>query len=344
MMKAVVKTQRGEGHVDYIDFPEPEPWPGSVKIQVKATGICGTDLHIFRDEFPYFPPVVLGHEFSGQIVALGQGVKNFQVGENVVSELPVAPCGNCRFCKTGYQNLCSNRKGLGWSANGSFAKYVIAEEQMLHLVPEGLDYDEAALCEPMAVAAYGVIELTGVQAGDVVYVSGPGPIGLLAAQAAKAEGAIVVIGGVAADNKRLALAHELKIDRIINIMEEDPVAVIQDLTHGLGADVVFECSGAEMATAQCLNAVRPGGKYTQMGLFGKSIQLDFNQIAVKELRVQGVFSSNWRSWDRALRLVSQGRVRLRPLISHCFPLSEWRQAFDLLWRREGLKVLLFPEE
>lgn len=343
-MKAVVKTQRGEGHVEYIDFPEPEPWPGTVKIQVKATGICGTDLHIFRDEFPSFPPVVLGHEFGGQIVALGQGVKNFQVGDNVMSELPVGLCGNCRFCKTGYPNLCPNRKGLGWSANGSFAKYMIAEEQMLHHIPDGLGYDEAALCEPMAVAAYGVIELTGVQAGDIVYVSGPGPIGLLTAQAAKAEGALVVIGGVAADNKRLALAHELNIDRVINVEEEEPVTVLQDLTQGLGADVVFECSGAEAAAAQCLNAVRKGGKYTQMGLFGKPIQLDFDQVVVKEVRVQGVFSSNWRSWDRALRLVSQGRVRLKPLISHSFPLSEWRQAFDLLWRREGLKVLLFPED
>jgi L-iditol 2-dehydrogenase len=343
-MKAVVKTQKGEGHVEYIDFPEPKPWPGAVKIQVKATGICGTDLHIFHDEFPSFPPVVLGHEFGGQIVELGQGVTNFKVGDQVMSELPVAPCGKCRFCKTGYHNLCVNRKGLGWSANGSFANYVIAEEQMLHLMPDGLSYDEAALCEPMAVASYGVIELTGVQAGDVVYVSGPGPIGLLVAQAAKAEGAFVVIGGVAADNKRLALARELNIDRIINVMEEDPVAVLKDLTQGLGADVVFECSGAEVAAAQCLNAVRPGGRYTQMGLFGKPIQLDFNRVVTKELRVQGVFSSNWRSWDRALRLVSQRHVRLEPLISHRFPLSKWQEAFALLERREGLKILLFPEE
>ena len=261
-----------------------------------------------------------------------------------MSELPVAPCGNCRYCKTGYHNLCRNRKGLGWSANGSFAKYMIAEEQMLHLMPDGLDYDEAALCEPMAVAAYGVIELTGVKAGDIVYISGPGPIGLLAAQAAKAEGAFVVIGGVAADNKRLTLANELNIDRAINIMEENPVAFLKNLTQGLGADVVFECSGAEAAAVQCLDVVRSGGKYTQMGLFGKNINLDFNRVVFKELRVQGVFSSNWRSWDRADRLISQGRVRLRPLISHRFPLSEWQQAFDLLWGREGLKILLIPGE
>jgi L-iditol 2-dehydrogenase len=343
-MKAVVKTQRGEGHVEYIDFPESDPWPGAVKIQVKATGICGTDLHIFRDEFPSFPPVVLGHEFGGQIVALGQGVKNLKLGDHVMSELPVAPCGKCRFCKTGYQNLCPNRKGLGWSANGSFAKYMIAEEQMVHLVPDGLSFEEAALCEPMAVASYGVIELTGVQSGDVVYVSGPGPIGLLAAQAAKAEGAVVVIGGITADRNRLTLAHELNIDRVINVSEEDPLTIIQSLNQGQGADVVFECSGSEAAAAQCLNVIRAGGKYTQMGLFGKSIHLDFNRVVLKELRVQGVWSSNWRSWDRALRLVSQGRVNLTPLISHRFPLSEWRQAFDLLWRREGLKILLFPED
>jgi L-iditol 2-dehydrogenase len=341
-MKAVVKTRKGVGNVEYIDFPEQDPWPGSVKIQVKATGICGTDLHIFRDEFPSIPPVVLGHEFGGQIVAVGPGVKNYKVGDRVMSELPVAPCGRCRYCKTGFLNLCMNRKGLGWSANGSFAEYVIAEEQVLHRIPDQLDYEEAALCEPLAVASYGVIELTGVKAGDIVYVAGPGPIGLLAAQVARAEGAVVVIGGIGADQKRLDLAGRLGIDHIVNVENEDPSIILNRLTQNLGADVVFECSGAGASSLQCLNSVRKGGKYTQMGLFGKPVQMDFDRIVTKEVNVQGVFSSNWRAWDRALRLVTQDRIELKPLVSHRFPLSQWRTAFDLLWSREGLKILLFP--
>jgi L-iditol 2-dehydrogenase len=324
-MKAVVKTHRGVGHVVYIDFPEPEPGPGTVKIRVKATA-----------------PVVLGHEFSGQVVALGPGVTNAQVGDRVLSELPVEPCGRCRYCQTGRLNLCLNRKGLGWSANGSFAEYLIAEEQVLHRIPDGIDYDIAALIEPLAVASHGVVEMTGVRTGDLVYISGPGPIGLLAAQVARSEGAMVVIGGIGADQNRLNLARRLNIDRVINVEEEDPAAVLQNLSGGLGADVIFECSGAQAAAAQCLNAVRKGGKYTQIGLYGKPIQLDFDRMVMKELRMQGVFSSNWRAWDRALRLVAQNRIELEPLISHRFPLSEWRRAFDLLWSREALKVLLQP--
>lgn len=341
-MKAVVKTEPGYGHVEYMDVPEPEPGPGMVKIQVKATGICGTDLHIYRDEFPSVPPVILGHEFSGEVVALGPGVTHIRVGDRVMSELPVAPCGRCRYCKTGHLNLCIDRRGLGWSANGSFAEYMLAEEQTLHLVPDSLDYEQAALCEPLAVASYGVIELTGVRAGDTVYVAGPGPIGLMVSQAAKAEGATVVIGGVAADLSRLALAKELGVDLTVNIEDEDVDRMLRDLTGGLGADVVFECSGAEPAAALCLDVVRKGGRYTQMGLFGRPVRLNVDRLVVKELRVQGVFSSNWRAWDRALRLVRQGRVRLSPLISHRLPLSAWREAFELLWQRKGLKVLLIP--
>ena len=193
------------------------------------------------------------------------------------------------------------------------------------------------------MASYGVIELTGVRAGDIVYVSGPGPIGLMAAQAAMAEGATVVIGGVATDSSRLAVARELDVHRVVNVEEEDLPSILLGMTDGLGADVVFECSGAEAAAAQCLEMVRKGGRYTQMGLFGRPVQVDLDRLVVKEVRAQGVFSSNWRAWDRALRLVRQGRVQLRPLVSHRFPLSEWQRAFELLWQRKGLKILLLPE-
>ncbi|MFC2030795.1 zinc-binding dehydrogenase [Chloroflexota bacterium] len=342
-MKAVVKTKPGHGHVEYMDIPEPLPGPGTVEVRVKAAGICGTDLHIYSDEFPSVPPVVLGHEFSGEVVAVGPGVSQVKAGDRVMSELPVAPCGQCRYCKTGYLNLCTDRRGLGWSADGSFAEYMIAEERCLHLVPEGIDFEEAALCEPLAVASYGVIELTGVRAGDIVYISGPGPIGLMAAQAAMAEGATVVVGGVASDSSRLAVARELDVHRAVNVEEEDLSSILFDMTDGLGADVVFECSGAEVAAAQCLEMVRKGGRYTQMGLFGRPVQVDLDRLVLKEVRAQGVFSSNWRAWDRALRLVRQDRVRLNPLITHRFPLSEWERAFELLWQRKGLKILLLPE-
>ena len=165
----------------------------------------------------------------------------------------------------------------------------------------------------------------------------------MAGLAVGGDGATVVIGGVATDSSRLSVAQELELHRVVNVEEEDLPSILRDMTAGLGADVVFECSGAAAAAAQCLDMVRKGGQYTQMGLFGSPIRFDFDRLVVKEVRVQGVYSSNWRAWDRALRLVRQGRVQLKPLISHRFPLRAWRDAFDLLWQRKGLKILLLPE-
>jgi len=343
-VKALVKTHRGVGHLCYMDFPEPAPGPGEVKVQVKACGICGTDLHIRHDTFPNYPPVVLGHEFSGIIVELGPGVEGLRIGQPVVSEVVYETCGRCRACKTGYYNLCPTRRGLGWAANGAFASFTVVEAKNIHPIPENVSFEEAALSEPLAVCAYATCELTGVSAGDVVLVSGPGTIGLLTAQCALAEGGQVIVSGTAADCERLELATRLGVHAVVNIDEEDTIALVRKMSNGLGADIVFECSGAAAAASAGLDAVRKGGKYMQVGLFGHPIELDFDQVALKELKVYGVFSSNWRGWNRGLRLAAQGRVQLAPLISHVLPLARWEEAFDLAEQRRGLKVLLVPEE
>jgi L-iditol 2-dehydrogenase len=342
-MKALVKTQRGQGYLDYVDVPEPRPGPGEVKIRVKACGICGTDIHIRHDTFPNFPPVVLGHEFSGVVAELGMGVEGIEVGQRVVSEVVYETCGRCRACKTGYYNLCLTRRGLGWAANGAFAPFTVVEAKNIHSMPDNLSFEEAALSEPLAVCSYAVCELTGVTAGDVVLVSGPGPIGLLTAQCAVAEGGRVIVSGTSADAERMSVARELGIYRSINVDEQDVVALIRELGGGLGADVVFECSGAAPAARTGLEAIRKGGKYMQVGLFGRPIEVDLDSVALKELKVGGVFSSNWRGWNRGLRLAAQNHVQLRPLVSHVFPLAQWERAFELAEQRQGLKILLIPE-
>jgi L-iditol 2-dehydrogenase len=342
-MKALVKTQKGEGFLDYIEFPEPDPGPGEVKIKVSVCGICGTDIHIRHDSFPNFPPVVLGHEFSGEIVALGEDVTGISVGERVVSEVLYKACGRCRACKTGYPNLCLARRGLGWAANGAFAPYTVVEAANVHAIPDNLSDEEAALSEPLAICVCAVSELTGVLAGDIVLVSGPGPIGLLTMQCAVAEGATVLVSGMSADAERLALAKKLGAVRVLNVEEQDVDQICRDMTDGLGIDIVFECSGAGPAARQGINVLRKGGKYTQVGLFGRPIQIDFDQVALKQLKITGVFSSNWRGWDRGLRLAGAGKVQLKPLISHTFPLSQWEKAFEIAEKGDGIKVLLVPE-
>jgi L-iditol 2-dehydrogenase len=343
MMKALVKTQKGKGFLQYMDMPEPVPGAGEVKIHVKVCGICGTDLHIRLDEFHNFPPVILGHEFSGIVAELGAGVRGIEVGQRVVSEVLYQPCGRCRACKTGYHNLCLTRRGLGWAANGAFAPYTVVEAGNVHIIPDTVSFEEAALTEPLAVCACGVCELTGVKSGELVLVTGPGPIGLLTAQIATAEGGRVIVAGTGADAERLAVAGRLRIYATVNVQETDVVELSRSLTDGLGADVVFECSGAAQAARTGLEAVRKGGKYTQVGLFGRPIEVDMDQVALKELEVRGVSSSNWRGWDRGLRLMDQRQIELRPLISGIFPLSEWEHAFELAEKKQGLKILLVPE-
>ena len=342
-MKALVKIQKGPGFLEYIDFPEPSAGPGEVKVQVKACGICGTDLHIWHDEFRNYPPVVLGHEFSGIVTELGKGVKGISIGKKIVSEVVFQTCGVCRACKTGNYNLCVTRRGLGWSANGAFASYTLVEAKNIHSMPENLSFEEAALSEPLAVSAYAVSELTGVAAGELVLVSGPGPIGLLTAQIAMAEGGRVIITGTTADTERLRLAKELGVYATVDVEKEDAISLARQLGDGLGADVVFECSGAPAATRMGLDAIRKGGKYMQVGLFGQQIEVNFDLVATKELKVFGVFSSNWRGWHRGLKLAEQGKVNLRPLISHIFPLSNWKTGFEIAESKQGLKILLIPE-
>jgi L-iditol 2-dehydrogenase len=341
-MKAVVKTKRGEGNVEYMDYPEQDPGPGEVKVRVEAAGICGTDIHILHDEFLSLPPVVMGHEFSGCVVGLGPQVKRFGMGERVTAEVPAYACGSCLYCKTGSVNLCDNRRGVGWSVNGCFAEFIVVEEGQLHAIPDRLSYEEGALLEPLACCVHGVIELTDIKAGDTVYVSGPGPVGILTAQVAAAEGARVVVGGTSADSRRLELASGLGVHRTVDVEREDPIAILRDLTDGLGADVVVECAGAMPAIRKSIDIVRRGGLVTQIGLSGRSVELEIDKLVRKEVRLQGVFSANWRSWEYAIRLVEQGRVSLTPVISHRLPLSEWCEGLSMAERREGLKVLLMP--
>jgi L-iditol 2-dehydrogenase len=343
-MKAVVKTKTGKGNVEYTDYPGQDPGIGEVKVRVEAAGICGTDIHILNGEFPCFPPVVMGHEFSGCIVGQGPQVRGIRAGERVTAEVPAYACGSCLYCRTGNVNLCDNRRGVGWSVNGCFARFIVVEEGQLHALPDSLSYEEGALLEPLACCVHAVIELTDVKAGETVYISGPGPIGLLALQVAAAEGARVVVGGTSADVRRLELASDLGAHRTVDVEREDPIAVLRDMTGGLGADVVLECAGATAAIRQSMDIVRRGGLATQIGLAGRSVELAVDKLVRKEVRFQGAFSANWRSWERAIRLVEQGRVSLTPIISHQLPLSRWSEGFRIAEHREGLKVLLIPDE
>ena len=343
-MKGLVKYAHGDGNMEIRDVAEPHPGSNEVRIEVKAAGVCGSDLHIYHDDIaiPLKPPVVIGHEFSGVITEIGSGVEGWKIGDRVTSETACEYCGTCHYCRTGFFNLCGERRVLGYWYDGAFAKYTVVPQRSLHALPKGVDFLSGALMEPLACVVHAVLELTSVTTGNVVLVSGPGAIGLATLQVVKSQGAIVVVFGAKSDTHRLKKARELGADHAIDTSGQDLQALVTEITNDMGADVVFECSGAPGAVSAGLEAVKKQGHFTQIGLFGKPITLDFERICYKELVVTGSMGSDWPSWKTALQLVARKKIDLSALVSHEIPLEEWRRAFELFERRDGLKLVLRP--
>jgi len=342
-MKAVMKVAPGVGNVELREIPEPQVQPGQVKIRVQAAGLCGTDLHILKDEFRSWPPVVLGHEVAGEVVGVGDGVNGLETGMRVTTETYFSYCGKCRYCRAGQNNLCLERRSIGSGVNGGFTQYVVVPARNLHPLPENVDFRAGALTEPLACVVHATTSTPTVYPGDMAVIAGPGAIGLLTLQVVKAAGATVIMLGTDKDDHRLALASELGANYTLNVQQSDSKQLIGDLSEGgFGADVVYECSGAGAAASQLLTLVRRKGRYVQIGLFGKPVAWDLDQLCYKELTATGSNASIPSAWTRALQLMAEGKVKTAPLITHSFPVTDWEQAFATFEDRTGVKTLLTP--
>lgn len=343
-MKALVKTELGFGNLEVQEKPEPSPGADQVKIEVKYAGICGSDIHTYEGHYKVATPVTLGHEFSGEVVEVGENVTEFKVGDRVTSETTFYICGECEYCKTQDYNLCNHRKGLGSQQDGGFTKYLIARKESVHHLPENVDYQSAAMTEPLACTHHAVAK-TEINKGDLVVVIGPGPIGLLAAQVAKSYGATVIITGLTNDKVRLDKAIEVGIDYTVNTQEQDLKAFVNELTNGYGADVVLECSGAVPAAKQGLDILRKKGQYAQVGLFANpEIQFDLEKIIQKEIRVVGSRSQKPADWEPSLALMNEGKVNAKALVTHIYDITKWDEAYQAIKSGEAIKVLLTPAE
>jgi len=346
MMRALVKTQKGNGFLELRDVPEPKPGPGEVLIEVKASGICGTDIHIWHDEFPYWPPVILGHEFSGEVVELGPETGLYKVGERVVGEPHTRACGHCYLCRTGNIQICSQKRSPGWGIDGAFTKYLKMPERLLHRIPDSLSYEAAAVVEPAANAVTDVVERAQITAGDFVVVLGPGPIGLLAGLVARAAGArhVAILGTPADEALRLKKARELGFETVINVAQQNPVDAVYKLTGGVGADLVVECSGAAAAIVSTVDLIRKKGRICAIGLPGKdTIPFPWGKAAAKVCDVIFNMSTSYTSWDRTIQLIATGKLPAVEVISNRVPLSNWKTAFERIEAQQELKVLLIPE-
>jgi len=344
-MLALVKTQKGVGHLCLMDMPQPRPGPGEVLIEVHASGICGTDVHVKNDTFPYWPPVILGHEFAGVVAELGPDCRRWAVGDRVVGEPHTRHCGHCHLCRTGNVQICPEKRSPGWGIHGSMAKCLVMPEQLLHRIPDSIDFATAAVIEPAANAVHDVLERAGVTAGDFVVVLGPGPIGLLAAMTARAAGArnVVVVGAAADEGLRLGKARELGFPHVLSAARDNVAEIVRDLTDGIGADLVVECSGAPPAIAATVELIRKKGRICAIGLTGgRTVEFPWEKAAFKVADILFCLSTSYTSWERAIHLVATGQLPAADVITHRLPLTEWERAFEEIESLRALKVILHP--
>jgi L-iditol 2-dehydrogenase len=344
-LKAIVKYAVGDGCIGLRDVPEPQVGPGQVKIKVEAAGICGSDLHIWHGDImiPVRPPVVLGHEFSGIIVAVGPGVTRWREGQRVTAENSYHVCGECDYCMTGNYNLCEQRLATGYAFDGAFAPYCVVPQERVHLLPDSVDFVTGALSDPSACAYRAVCEKARVQAGDTVLITGPGPMGLFCTQYAKANGGLVILVGMEPDRARLRLGKEMGADHVLDASTDNVEERVAQLTSRKGVDIVLECSGAAPAANQALRLLRKTGRFTQVGIFGKPLVFDLDQVLYKEIELNAIFSHKYMAWEKAIALAGQGRIVARPLVTDILPLSQWEQGFRRFETKEALKVIFEPQ-
>ena len=346
-MPAVVKVGKGVGLVELQQKPIPEPGPGEVQIRVRSVSVCGSDIHIYHDNHPYRPPMIIGHEFSGEIAALGKGVTGWQEGDRVVSETRTHTCGRCIPCRTGYPQCCKEKRPPGIGRDGAYAPFVVMPETLLHRMPEGVDFDTAALVEPAAVVMHAVAERVGVDAGDKVLITGPGPIGLLSLMVAKASGAayVAVSGTKRSRELKLKKALEIGADEVLVSGEDDIPARMQAQNNGQGVDVAVEAAGSPPAVVDCFRSVRRLGRIGILAITGKGeVTVPWDEMIFKAARLTFCFSSSWTGWERVLALLAKGELPLASIITHRLPLEKWQEGFEAIENGEAIKVVMHPGE
>lgn len=342
-MIALVKTAFGEGNIELLERPVPEPDESEALIRVKFAGICGTDIHIWHDQFTYYPPVILGHEFSGIVESIGSRVKKIRPGQRVVAEPHSRHCGVCSLCRNGHIQICDEKRSPGWGIDGAFTDYIVMPEHLLHVIPEQISFEEAAMLEPCAIATHQVYERGGITPGDIVIVCGAGPIGIICAQLARLAGAgTVIMTGIDSDVPlRFEVARQMNcVDRFVNVQQENLSGIINELTGHVGADVVIEASGAESSIRAAVQVLRKRGKLTAIGLSSRAdVAFPWNEAMLKVIDVYFNMSSSFNGWQIAIRLMASGRLNVNPLISDIVPLDRWEESFTKCQRGEALKIL-----
>lgn len=352
-MKACVLTGPNRFEIR-DDVPVPRPGPGEVLCKIGGVAICGSDPGVFdghlAGEWPPAYPFIAGHEWSGRIVELGENVTEFKVGDRVAGEAHKG-CGHCRMCKEGRYTLCLNygnaeagHRHYGFITNGAYAQYGVFHTRSVTALPDGIQYKEAAMCDTGGVALHG-LEICGVVPGSTVVVIGPGPIGMMAMKLARAMGAARVI--VVGRGSRLESARRLGCRETVDFTAQDPVEAVREMTEGMGADAVFECSGANGTIRQACLMCRKGGRVVLLGVPAAEHDepIPFKYVAHNEIMISGSRANPNVSW-KLLNMIREKNIEVEDLVTHTFPLEEMAKAMDVFVHRKEnvMKVVIYPNE
>ncbi|EJD6083549.1 L-threonine 3-dehydrogenase [Providencia rettgeri] len=338
-MKALSKLKAEPG-IWMTDVPKPELGHNDVMIKIRKTAICGTDVHIYNwDEWSQktIPvPMVVGHEYIGEIVAIGQEVKGFNIGDRVSGEGHIT-CGHCRNCRGGRTHLCRNTIGVGVNRTGCFAEYLVIPAFNAFKIPDNIPDEIAAIFDPFGNAVHTALSFDLV--GEDVLVSGAGPIGIMAAAVCRHVGARhVVITDV--NDYRLELAKKMGVSRAVNVSRENLKDVMNELGMKEGFDVALEVSGAPAAFQTMLDTMNHGGRIALLGLPPASMATDWSQVIFKGLFIKGIYGREmFETWYKMATLVQSG-LDLSPIITHQFPIDEFQKGFDIMCSGQSGKVIL----
>ncbi|MER2002234.1 MAG: galactitol-1-phosphate 5-dehydrogenase [Carnobacterium inhibens] len=319
-----------------------------VRVKVMSAGICGSDTHKMQAVWKYPLPAVMGHEFSGVISEIGENVSDHKVGDRVAIA-PLIPCRKCEFCQKGEFSLCEDYTMIGSHRYGGFAENVVVPSANAISI-DGLSFEEGAMIEPLAVAMHAVRGIEP-ELGDTVIVFGIGTIGLLVVQALQVAGVKNVIA-VDISSKKLEEAKTYGIRYTINSLEEDLEEKVSEYTNGLGADIALECAGSKITQEQCLRVTSKHGKIGYIGIAYQDVTLpekSFENIFRRELTIKGFWNSYsapfpGKEWSDGIEFVKQGRIKLKPMVSHRYSLDQTKEAFDMMLdRKEDFnKVIIQP--
>jgi alcohol dehydrogenase/L-iditol 2-dehydrogenase len=336
---AVVNFAPEKGSVEIRELPKPTIEEDDVLLEVANVGVCGSDLHQWTADHSWHVnyPVVLGHEFGGHIVEIGNRVSGWKEGDRVVSETAAVIDTTNPLSRQGLYNLDPTRKGFGYGVNGAMTRFVRVPARCLHKVPENLPFEQACLTEPCSVAYNAVVVNSRIGPGDRVIVIGPGTIGILCAAMARLCGAEVAVVGLEADRGRLQIARQYGCEAIVDDANE--WAKKED---GLGVDSVIDAAGVSATLQLALQWVRPNGNITKVGWGPKPLNFSLDPLVQKNVTLQGSFSHNWPIWEKVLSLLASGRLDVKPIIGGVWKMSEWYKAFEQMHSGNVVKSVLTP--